>query len=315
MLMLDLEINDLWAGFRVGFWGKWFWALRGVNVSLPKGKIFGLIGPNGAGKTTLIKTLLGFLRPRRGNVVFFGAMGYKEAILSSRLGFVPENPGLYPFITGLSTLLLSGRLSGLERGVARQRAYSFLEKLSLLGHEEKEARNYSKGMQRRLSLAFALMGNPSLLILDEPMSGLDPIGRKIVRELILEQKQKGGTVLFSTHIMPDIEPVCDEIVLIHQGKHLGTFETSRFIMESIVGYDIQVNALDVSLDQRKNGLPEGIIVKKTGDTYEIKVIPKETLSVAINWISQKTGVIQSIEPIRPSLEDLITERFKDVGKP
>src|SRR6184192_3896528 len=203
--------------FRVGFWGRKVKAVEDLSLEVRDGEIFGLLGPNGAGKTTTIKMLLGFVRPTLGRAT---VAGFPAGSLASRrrLGYLPENPALYEYLDGIEYLRFAGRLSGLSRADSARSADVLLEKVGLAGRADRAIRRFSKGMVQRLGLAQALIGDPEIVILDEPMSGLDPIGRKDVRDLIFSLRGEGRTVLFSTHILSDVEAICDRIGIIAEGR-------------------------------------------------------------------------------------------------
>src|SRR5207253_3013812 len=178
-----IRTEQLGKTFRVGFWGRKVKAVEDLSLEVQDGEIFGLLGPNGAGKTTAIKMLLGFVRPTRGRAF---VAGEPAASLAARrtLRYLPENPALYEFLTGEEYLRFAGRLAGLSRRDAASRAEQLLEQVGLKGRADRAVRRFSKGMVQRLALAQALIGDPRIVILDEPMSGLDPIGRKDVRDLV-----------------------------------------------------------------------------------------------------------------------------------
>jgi ABC-2 type transport system ATP-binding protein len=302
-----IRVAKLWVGFRVGFWGKRFFALKEVSLGLEKGKTYALIGPNGAGKSTLIRAMLGFLKPTKGTLAILGGSP-KEAVLSGKIGYTPENPGLYPHLKGLETLMLAGSLLKLGKITARTQAMRLIERLGLLGHETREVKGYSKGMQQRLALGFSLMGTPELLIWDEPMSGLDPIGRGVVRNLMAELKSEGRTLVFSTHIIPDIEETCDAIVLIDKGKKISEFSPKAFLEESTRGYILK------GLGQlAPNGLGADVRVLEGQEGGWALEVPKGSLGETINRLTQTGGAIETLEPIRPSLEELLVERFLNHG--
>ena len=191
--------------------------LEELDLDVERGQVLGLLGPNGAGKTTTLKLLTGLLRPSRGNAWLLG-VPIGEPRSRKALGFLPEQPYFYDYLTGLEYLELAGGLSGLSGFEAHERAKAWLGRVGLGERPRLRLRKYSKGMLQRLGLAAALVHDPEILILDEPMSGLDPYGRRDVRELILEQHARGVTVLFSSHILPDVESVADRVAILHRGR-------------------------------------------------------------------------------------------------
>lgn len=203
--------------FRLGLLRKDVHAVQGISFSVPAGDIFGFLGPNGAGKTTTIKMLTGLIRPTAGTATLLG-----EAVPSARarqkIGFLPENPYIYPYLTPQEFVEMCGRLSGLRGSALRDRSRQVLERTGVSYAADRPARRLSKGMLQRTGLAAALVADPELLILDEPMSGLDPVGRKEVKDLIVEERRAGRTIFFSTHILGDVETLCDRVVILRRGR-------------------------------------------------------------------------------------------------
>ena len=216
-MQAQVSTEGLAKTFRVGFWARKVRAVHDLTFEVRGGEIFGLLGPNGAGKTTTLKMLLGFVKPSTGIATIAGERAGSVAS-RRKLGYLPENPALYEFLRGDEYLAFAGRLAGLSRRDARLRAAALLERVGLAGRADRPIRKFSKGMVQRLALAQALVGDPAIVILDEPMSGLDPIGRKDVRDLILELREEGRTVLFSTHILSDVEAICDRVGILVEGR-------------------------------------------------------------------------------------------------
>ena len=212
-----ISVSGLEKKFRLGLTRRQVHAVRGISFSVQRGDIFGFLGPNGAGKTTTIKMLTGLIRPSAGTARLLGCE-VPSAQARRRLGFLPENPYIYPFLTPAEFVEMCGQLSGLGGRALRDRTRTVLERTGVLYAAERPARRLSKGMLQRTALAAALVSDPELLILDEPMSGLDPVGRKEVKDLILEERNAGRTIFFSTHILGDVETLCDRVVILRQGK-------------------------------------------------------------------------------------------------
>jgi ABC-2 type transport system ATP-binding protein len=214
---LAVETRGLWKSYRNPWTLKVTRGVEDLDLSVRRGEVVGYLGPNGAGKTTTIKILTGLHKATRGRAWVLGRP-VEDPGSRRRMGFLPEQPYFYDYLNGIEYLELAGRLSGLARAEARTRARHWLGRVGLGGHPGRMLRKYSKGMLQRLGLAAALVHEPELLILDEPMSGLDPFGRRDVRELIHEQRARGTTVLFSSHILPDVEMLCDRVAIVLHGR-------------------------------------------------------------------------------------------------
>jgi ABC-2 type transport system ATP-binding protein len=213
-----VEVHDLRKTYRDGLFGKRrVEALRGVSLAIPRGEIFGLLGPNGAGKTTLIKLLLGLAHVTSGTARLLGRpVGDRRA--RRQVGYLPEAHRFPQHHTGNSALIYFGGLSGISRAEVRSRTPALLEKVGLAEWGTMPVRKYSKGMQQRLGLAQALLHNPDLLILDEPTDGVDPVGRKEMRVLLQKLKAEGKTIFINSHLLQEVELVCDRVAIVTQGE-------------------------------------------------------------------------------------------------
>ncbi len=212
-----IQVEGLSKTFRPPFRLKKVRAVRSVSFTVQPGEVFGFLGPNGAGKTTTIKVLTGLIRPTAGRVRVLGGSPNDNEV-KARLGFLPEQPYFYDYLKPTELLDIFGRLFGLDRATRRRRIHELLDLVGLSHAKDRTLRKFSKGMLQRVGLAQALLNDPDLLILDEPMSGLDPIGRKEVADLIASLKARGKTIFFSSHIMADIERLCDRVVILDRGE-------------------------------------------------------------------------------------------------
>jgi ABC-2 type transport system ATP-binding protein len=209
--------------------------LHGISLSVKQGEVFGFIGPNGAGKSTLINILMGFIRPEAGAVLVHGLS--PSAPLSRRsIGYLPEGPRFYEKLTAAELLMFGGCASGMSRKQTEQAMDPLLDRLEILHVKKRPIGTYSKGMKQRIGLALAMIHDPATLILDEPMSGLDPIGRNLLKTIILDLKARGKTIFFSTHLLNDVEVLCDRIGLIHHGRMLYCGDIAGF-RESGAGFE------------------------------------------------------------------------------
>lgn len=211
-----IQIEDVCKTFNLERHRKVF-AVQSLSLSVPCGEVFGCIGPNGAGKSTTIKLLLDLIRPDSGSITINGLAVANETS-RARVGYLPENPYIYDFLTAREYLAYAGRLSGMPAAAIRSRSLELLGKLKLDQAANRRISSYSKGMQQRTAIAAALIHDPDLVVLDEPMSGLDPLGRKLIFDLIADLKQQGKTVFISSHVLTDIERLCDRVGIIVQGR-------------------------------------------------------------------------------------------------
>jgi ABC-2 type transport system ATP-binding protein len=212
-----ISILNLFKEFPVPFKREPLRAVQGVSLDVQPGEVYGLLGPNGSGKSTTMKIVLGLVRPTAGSSSVFGA---DSRLVQSRenVGFLPENPYFYKFLTGLETLLFFGKLCGLSGKSLRERSMDMLARVGLTDAADRRLGGFSKGMLQRIGLAQALIGNPRLLVLDEPTAGVDPAGSHAIRELILEFKRQGLTVLLCSHLLEQVQEVCDRVGILHQGR-------------------------------------------------------------------------------------------------
>lgn len=211
-----LAVEGLCVGYRKGLFAKPRRVVHGLTLSVQPGEVVGFLGPNGAGKSTTIKALMGFVTPEAGTATIFGHPA-GSTLAKGKVGYLPEVALYYPFLTPLETLRLYGRLQGLGGRELEDEAMELLRRVGLQGKEKMQLKTFSKGMQQRLGIAQALLGSPDLLILDEVTSGLDPIGRRELRQLLHEIKDAGTTIFFSSHELDEVAQICDRVVLIKNG--------------------------------------------------------------------------------------------------
>lgn len=218
-----VELSDLKKTYITGIRRTRFDAVKGLTLSVEKGEIFAIVGPNGAGKTSTLKMITGLIKPTSGHVKVFGEPA-GQAASRQRLGYLPEGPYFYEHLTARELLFYYGALFGMSKKVLTSRVDELIERVGLGHAHGRPIRKFSKGMRQRAGLAQALINDPELVILDEPQSGLDPVGRKDVRDLIFDLKRQGKTVILSSHILPDVEAVCDRVGVLHQGilREVGT---------------------------------------------------------------------------------------------
>jgi len=274
-------------------------ALKDLNLTVNQGEVFGFLGPNGAGKSTTIKILMGLISATSGAARLFGA-SVNQASARRHIGYLPENPALYDFLTGREYLGFVGKAFGMDDNAISVRSIAVLEQLQLSDAANRPIRSYSKGMVQRLGLAQALLHDPDLYILDEPMSGLDPIGRSLVKDIIRQLRRQGKTVFFSTHITSDVEAVCDRVGVIAKGRLEALDSVDNILRSGVEGYTVQVKG---SSDLSSHGyVPE----EEQGDLREFYV-PKERFNNFVELVADKGGKIELIETKRKDLEEFFLE--------
>jgi ABC-2 type transport system ATP-binding protein len=298
---LAIEVKDLRKTFRTPFARRKVEALRGVSFSVEKGHLFGFVGPNGAGKTTTIRTLMGLIRPTSGTATILGhAIPSRAARF--RVGFLPEAPYFYDYLTVGELLDLAGRLFGVPAALRKKRADELIERVGLSRARTQNLKKFSKGMLQRAGLAQALMNDPDLVVLDEPMSGLDPIGRKEVRELMLSLRDAGKTVFFSTHILSDVEAITDRVAIVARGTLVASGTPQELVARTLLGIDIMVRLADgAKVDELTAGATR---VRRTGDELSLTLAATDDVDAWITRAHTAGAKILSVSPRHETLEDL-----------
>lgn len=295
-----IEVENLAKTFRQGFWMRRVEAVRGVSFTVNAGNVFGFLGPNGAGKTTTIKMLTGLILPTSGRARLMGEPIGNPRLLK-RVGFLPENPYVYPYLTPLEFVEMCGALSGLKGQACRDRAKQVLERVGIWYARDRQVRRLSKGMLQRTGLAAALVAEPELLILDEPMSGLDPVGRKEVKDLILEERKQGRTIFFSTHILADVEALCDQVTILRQGQVVVAGALSELLKSE--AHTTQLVLAELSEGLIAELLASGAEVNAAGDRWVVQV-EGDRVNQVLQKVLNTGGKIIEVTPHHTTLEDL-----------
>lgn len=299
--MLAVETFDLTKDYYVGFFRKRpRRALDGLNLRVEKGEVFGLLGPNGAGKTTTLKILLRLVFPTSGTARMLGRE-LDDVAVHARVGYLPENPYFYDHLTAQEFMNYAAGLFGLQPAEGRRRINRLLERLGLASSRDLPLRKFSKGMVQRVGIAQALINDPELIFLDEPMSGLDPLGRREVRDLILELKGEGKAVFFSTHILADAETLCDQVAILDRGRLQGCGQLSKIL-------SLGVAVTEVVLEDPPAGLLEELrpyarSVVRTGERVRVEVPAESDLPRVLGLAVRHAAKIVSLNPVKMSLED------------
>ena len=304
--MAAIEILGLEKTYSVGFWRmRPKYALRPLNLTVEDGEIFGFLGPNGAGKTTTLKMLMGLVFPSGGAARILG-MELDDPRMKARIGFLPEQPYFYDYLTARELLRYYGNLSGVDPKQLEHKVDSVLGRVGLKDAANLQLRKFSKGMLQRAGIAQAILHDPKIVFLDEPMSGLDPMGRREVRNLMEELKAEGKTVFFSTHILADAEALCDRVAIIHLGelRRVGTVAELTASVHSKV--EIVWQGTTIPTDIKALGAECHV----AGDTMRI-VVPEESQDAVLDALRRNGLRLISVTPVRVSLEDYFVEQVKD----
>ena len=306
--MKPIRIVGLTKEFRLGLSRRRSVAVRGLDLDVEQGEIFGFLGPNGAGKTTTLKILLGLIYPTSGTAWMLDRE-IGDVAIKSQVGFLPESPYFYEYLTGEEFLRFYGQLFGLTGLALSRKIDQLLEMVKLTEARGLPLRKFSKGMLQRIGLAQALINDPKLVILDEPMSGLDPIGRRDVRDIILRLKDEGRTIFFSTHILPDVEMICDRVGILVKGHLQAVGSVSELVGASAVtSIEVMVEGLPDAGVQEAERL--GTTVVRRGVQVLITVGDEGTVPPLLETIRRHAGRLVSLVPHKHSLEDLF---LKEVG--
>jgi ABC-2 type transport system ATP-binding protein len=288
-------------------WEKPSTVLSDVTFSVHQGEIFGFLGHNGAGKTTTMKVLIGLTGASSGRVALFGEP-VGDVAIHRRIGYLPESPYFYDYLTAEEFLSFYGRLAGLDRTTVKRRVPVLLERVGLVDAGRRPLRKFSKGMLQRIGLAQALVHDPELIILDEPMSGLDPVGRKEVRDLILSLRDQGKTVFFSTHIISDVEMICDRVGILAKGRMLALgrvedlinehrSQSVELVCDGIVGDEIAIIKQSASR------------ILQQGSRCLMIFDRQESLEEVLGAVREHGGKLVSLTPHKGSLEDIFMEQL------
>ena len=306
-----LSVQGFAKTFHIGLRRKPFVAAKQISLEVQRGEIFGFLGPNGSGKTTTIKALLGLIRADAGTLSVLGHPPSSQA-WRARVGYMPEHPNFYEFLSGLEMVTWFGRLSGMVRHQAEAEAKRLLARVGLEYAMQRRIRSYSKGMLQRAGLAACLVGSPQLLILDEPMTGLDPIGRREVRELLLELKSEGKTVFYSTHILPDVEMTCDRVSIVSRGQTLRDGRLSDILTETTKGGTVVMAGVAEAEVARLQQQHPGANIRDGALHVELSSI-EAARDLTAAMLSLGASLVR-FEPHRDDLETIFMRALGDASK-
>lgn len=294
-----LTVKNLKKTFHIGFLRKKVEAVKGVSFEVRRGEVFGLLGPNGAGKTTSIKCALRLIHQDEGTVTLFGKPpGDREAV--RRMGYMPENPYIYQYLRPLEFLDLCGRLMGMSAKERAQRSDEMLTRVGLDHARDRPIGKFSKGMMQRVGLAQSLLHDPDLLVLDEPMSGLDPIGRKEVRDLLVEQRARGKTLIFTSHILSDVEMLCDRVAILQRGLVTAAGTLDELLQRGQRRYEVQLGGVS---EATRAVLAEHGTLKAQGASWVISLSGEDSVEPLLRAALDGGARVEAVVPHRETLEN------------
>jgi len=299
-----LKIEGLHKSFSTGFIPKKKEILKGISLAVEEGEIFGYLGPNGAGKTTTIKCVLSLIFPDRGTVEIFGRP-HLSSKAKEKVGFLPENPYFYDYLSAREFLSFYADLFLLNKAEKEARIASLLKLVGLEKAAGLQLRKFSRGMLQRIGLAQALVNDPSLVILDEPLGGLDPIGRKEIRDIIVRFKKEGKTVFLSSHILQDIEMICDRVAILVDGRIINQGTLHDLISEKVLFTEVTLSGLAPA---ELAGLGESLSVH--GGKILLKVYDEDKVGRVLELVRDKKAKIESLIPRTETLEDIFVDMVR-----
>jgi ABC-2 type transport system ATP-binding protein len=304
--MLALETIELTKDYRLGFWrNRVKRALDRLNLSVEAGEVFGLLGPNGAGKTTTLKLLFRLIFPSSGTARILGKP-LDDLAVRSRVAYLPENPAFYEHLTAEEYLNYAASLFGLPAAERRRRSGELVDQLGLSDSRNVQLRKFSKGMIQRLGIAQALINDPEVVFLDEPMSGLDPLGRREVREVILRLKERQKTVFFSTHILTDAETLCDRVAVLHHGRLQGCGELNSILRLGVSTTELVLEG--PSAEVMAELMPYASSVIRTGERVRLEIAHESQVQVILEILMRSKTKVISVNPVKRSLEDYFLQK-------
>ena len=309
-----LQTEALSKKFAVGFWGSPVTAVEHLDLEVHKGEIFGFLGPNGAGKTTTLKMLMGLIYPTNGKAWILGRK-IGDVAMKHQVGFLPESPYFYDYLTAEEFLRFYGQLFGLGGHLLSERITQLLQTVGMSEARSLQLRKFSKGMLQRIGIAQALINDPQLVILDEPMSGLDPVGRKEIRDLIFRLKEQGKTVFFSSHILHDAEVLCDRVGILLKGRLVALGKVTELIgAASTQSIEVVVEGLDQSGAEQVRKVAVSVISQ--GERLLAVLQSQDQVNQVLDLIRVRKASLISVTPQKSSLEDLFMKEVagRDMGR-
>ncbi|MGA1824347.1 MAG: ABC transporter ATP-binding protein [bacterium] len=309
--MLAIDVKNISKTYKVGFWGKKVKVLNDLSFQVKEGEVFAYLGPNGAGKTTTLKIILGLISADSGTTSILGR-SMNDVAIKNQIGYLPENPYFYDYLTGEELLNFFAQFFNLDKTERKQRIDMLFDMVYLENARKLALHKYSKGMLQRIGIAQALINNPKIVFLDEPLSGLDPIGRRHIRDIIFRLKDEGKTILFSSHILSDAEMICDHVTIINKGKVITTGKLEDILKSSTKGLEVTfTNVPENDLTNIKNNSINYIKQNKNiliTLPYDDKI--NQSLLELTQLIEKNNGQLVNITPCRESLENIFMQKVQ-----
>ena len=309
--MSAIRTDALTKHYRVGFWRpRPYVALEGLTLSVAEGEVFGFLGPNGAGKTTTLKLLMQLIYPTSGRAEVLGRP-VGDVGVRRRIGYLPENPYFYDYLTAEELLEYFASLFGYAPAERRRRAAALLDQVGIGAERRMQLRTFSKGMLQRVGIAQALINDPEVLFFDEPMSGLDPLGRREIRHLILQLRDRGCTVFFSSHVLSDAEALCSRVAILASGRLAGVGQLTDLVAFQAHGWELVVSGLDEAA--LANLRTAQLVVKETplGDRrYALELPLAAVPERVIAELTARGATLVSLNPLRETLEDYFVRQVE-----
>ena len=304
-----IRTEALTKHYAVGFWRpRPYVALDSLTLSVGSGDVFGFLGPNGAGKTTTLKLLMQLIYPTSGHAEILGRP-VGDVAVKRRIGYLPENPYFYDYLTAEELLEYFGALHGFAPAERRRRAARLLDEVGLGAERRLQLRKFSKGMLQRVGIAQALVNDPELVFFDEPMSGLDPIGRREIRELILRLRDRGCTVFFSSHVLSDAEALCSRVAILAGGRLVAHGALSDMLAFQVRGWELVVSRVSAAtLDAFRSAGRFTHVIAIGPDRYAIELPPGEAPERVFAELAAQGAQLVSLNPVRDTLEDFFMRR-------
>jgi ABC-2 type transport system ATP-binding protein len=311
--MLAIRTRDLSKDFFVGFWRpRPYRAIDRLSIEVASGSVFGFLGPNGAGKTTTLKLLMQLVFPTSGDAEILGRP-VGDIAVRRRIGYLPENPYFYDHLTAEELLDYYGRLFRMPAVERRRRVAATLDRLGIGGERRLQLRKFSKGMLQRVGLAQAILNDPDVLFLDEPMSGLDPLGRRDVRALMLELRDQGRTIFFSSHILADAEALCSQVAIVAKGRLAAAGSLADLGEFAVHGWELVMSGVpSAALDRVRSRVRR--VTSIAGDRYVMDLPPDGRPEELLRELSGAGATLVSLNPVRETLEDVFVRRVAEMGE-